>query len=183
SGDCKIGHMVEVGYYAQHQAEALNMEKTILQELEMTAPDLPVSRVRGIAGAFLFSGDAVEKKIRVLSGGEKARVALAKLLLSPSNFLILDEPTNHLDIESRGVLLEALQDYEGTLCLVSHDRSFVAPLVDTVLEIIPSPQANQGSQVHHLVETYDDYLARKSKEMALASRTTLKSTPSPIEQK
>lgn len=162
-GDVKLGHLVQVGYYAQHQAESLDLNKTIQQELELTAPDLPISRIRGIAGAFLFQGDAVDKKCRVLSGGEKARVALAKLLLTPSNFLMLDEPTNHLDIESRGVLLEALQDYEGTLCLVSHDRSFMSSLVDTVLEITPEPG---GSRVVQLVEGYEDYLARKTREAA-----------------
>lgn len=160
-GIVKLGHEVKVGYYSQMQAETLNLKNTILQELENTAPDLSVAKVRAIAGAFLFTGDAVEKKCEVLSGGEKARVALAKLLLSPSNFLILDEPTNHLDVESRGVLLQALQDYTGTLCLVSHDREFVSPLVDSVLEIEPSPQ---GSQVHHLTSTYEEYLERKMKE-------------------
>ncbi len=162
-GEVKLGHEVRVGYYAQHQAEALNYRHTILEELEATAPELPVARVRGIAGAFLFTGDAVDKKCGVLSGGEKARVALAKLLLSPSNFLILDEPTNHLDVESRGVLLEALQEYEGTLVLVSHDRAFVGPLVDTVLEIEPSPL---GSRVIPLLGGYEDYLSKKLKEVA-----------------
>jgi len=176
-GQVKMGHLVKTGYYAQHQAESLDFSKTVLQELEMTAPEMPVSQVRGIAGAFLFSGDAVEKKCSVLSGGEKARVALAKLLLSPSNFLLLDEPTNHLDPESRAVLLEALQNYTGTLCLVSHDRNFVSPLVDLVLEIVPS---DSGSEVHQLIGTYDDYLERKMKEMAqkatAPSETQQKST-------
>ncbi|OFZ18036.1 MAG: hypothetical protein A2X94_04620 [Bdellovibrionales bacterium GWB1_55_8] len=159
------GHEIKVGYYAQIQAESLDMKKSIIEELEQTAPDLPVSQVRGIAGAFLFTGTAVEKKCAVLSGGEKARVALAKLLLSPANFLLLDEPTNHLDVESRGVLLEALQGYEGTLCLVSHDRAFVSPLVDHVLEIVPHTGPGPGgSRVLSLVETYDDYLARKMRE-------------------
>ena len=167
SGMVKLGHEVKVGYYAQHQAESLNMGKTIVQELEMTAPHMPVAQVRAIAGAFLFTGDAVEKKCAVLSGGEKARVALAKLLLSPANFLILDEPTNHLDVESRGVLLEALQDFEGTLCLVSHDRDFVSPLVDSVLEILPSPD---GSRVHALLGSYDDYLRRKMEEAQTSAR-------------
>jgi ATP-binding cassette subfamily F protein 3 len=166
-GECRLGHLVQVGYYAQHQAEALDLKKTILQALEQQAPNLPISRVRGIAGAFLFSGDAVDKKIAVLSGGEKARVALAKLLLSPSNFLILDEPTNHLDIESRGVLLESLLEFEGTLCLVSHDRAFISPLVDSVLEIVPGPQ---GSQVVQLLGSYDDYLARKTTEASETAR-------------
>ncbi|MGZ3709041.1 MAG: ABC-F family ATP-binding cassette domain-containing protein, partial [Bdellovibrionota bacterium] len=159
TGFLKHGHEVKLGYYAQHQAESLDMKKTILQELESTAPELPVSRIRGIAGAFLFSGDAVEKRCGVLSGGEKARVALAKLLLSPSNFLILDEPTNHLDVESRGVLLEGLQDYEGTMVLVSHDREFMGPLVDAVLEI-------RDGQVHQLVGDYESYLKMKTREIA-----------------
>ncbi len=161
SGEIKLGHQVQVGYYSQMQAETLNMNNTVVQELENTAPDMPVANVRAIAGAFLFSGDAVQKRCGVLSGGEKARVALAKLLLAPANFLVLDEPTNHLDVESRGVLLEALQDYDGTLCLVSHDRDFVTPLVDSVLEIEPTPE---GSLVIHSTATYPEYLARKIRE-------------------
>lgn len=175
-GELKHGHEVKVGYYAQLQAESLDLQKTILQELEATAPEMPVARVRAIAGAFLFSGDAVEKKCAVLSGGEKARVALAKLLLSPSNFLLLDEPTNHLDVESRGVLLEALQDYEGTLCLVSHDRAFVSPLVDSVLEIQPSPAEAEGSKVIPLLGGYEDYLERKMSEIA-AEKSKAQSVP------
>lgn len=163
TGEIKAGHEVKIGYYAQLQAETLDPQKTILQELEMVAPDMAISQVRGIAGAFLFSGDAVEKRCGVLSGGEKARVALAKLLLAPSNFLVLDEPTNHLDVESRGVLLDALQEYSGTLCLVSHDRGFISPLVDSVLEIAPNPQ---GSEVIQLVGGYEDYLRKKMQEAA-----------------
>lgn len=161
AGEIRLGHEVKVGYYSQMQAETLNMQNTVLQELESVAPDLPVANVRAIAGAFLFSGDAVLKRCSVLSGGEKARVALAKLLLAPANFLVLDEPTNHLDVESRGVLLEALQDYSGTLCLVSHDRDFVSPLVDNVLEIEPTPD---GSLVIHSTLTYTEYLAKKIQE-------------------
>jgi ATP-binding cassette subfamily F protein 3 len=173
-GEVRLGHQVRVGYYAQLQAETLNLERTILQELEAVAPEMPIAQLRAIAGAFLFSGDAVEKKCAVLSGGEKARVALARLLLSPSNFLLLDEPTNHLDVESRGMLLEALKGYEGTLCLVSHDRAFVSPLVDSVLEIEPAPG---GSRVHHRVGSYDDYVARKMGEASRAFRATLAKAP------
>lgn len=169
AGAIKHGHQVQVGYYAQHQAEQLDLRKTIFDELQASSPELPITQVRGIAGAFLFSGDAVEKKCGVLSGGEKARVALAKLLLTPANFLLLDEPTNHLDVESRGVLLDALQDYEGTLCLVSHDRAFVSPLVDLILEIQPTPT---GSEVVQLLGGYDDYVERKSKEIASTLRET-----------
>ena len=162
-GEVKLGHQVQVGYYAQLQAEALDLTKSIFEELRATAPEMSLTAIRAIGGAFLFSGDAIEKKIRVLSGGEKARVALAKLLLTPSNFLILDEPTNHLDVESRGILLDALQDYEGTLCLISHDREFVGPLVDSVLEIEPG---DAGSRVIPLLGSYDEYLARKVREAA-----------------
>lgn len=164
SGDIKWGHEVKIGYYAQHQVDSLNLDSTVLAELERVAPHLPTSQIRSIAGAFLFQGEAVEKKCSVLSGGEKARVALAKILLSPVNFLLLDEPTNHLDVDSREVLLEALQDFEGTLCLVSHDRSFVSPLVDTVLEIEPPKSDHLGARVHALVEDYESYLARKVRE-------------------
>lgn len=171
SGEVRPGHLVKLGYYAQHQAESLNLNHTILQELEAIVPEMPISQVRAIAGAFLFTGDAVQKKCAVLSGGEKARVALAKLLLSPSNFLILDEPTNHLDVESRGVLLDALSDFDGTLCIVSHDRDFISPLVDSVLEIEPTPQ---GSRVTQLLGGYDDYLQRKIQDLAQAKELTRK---------
>jgi len=162
-GVLRHGHEIKVGYYAQIQAESLDLSRTVLQELEAVAPDMPISRVRALAGAFLFTGDAVDKKCAVLSGGEKARVALAKLLLSPANFLVLDEPTNHLDMESKQVLLEALQDFDGTLVLVSHDREFVAPLVDTVLEIIPKAG---GSEIIPQIGSWDDYLERKQKELS-----------------
>jgi ATP-binding cassette subfamily F protein 3 len=162
-GVVRHGHEIKVGYYAQIQAESLDLSRTVLQELEAVAPDMQMSRVRALAGAFLFTGDAVEKKCAVLSGGEKARVALAKLLLSPANFLVLDEPTNHLDMESKQVLLEALQDFDGTLVLVSHDREFVAPLVDTVLEILPEVG---GSRIAPQLGSWDDYLERKQKELS-----------------
>ena len=157
SGDFRLGHEVRIGYYSQLQAETLDLESTILEELETTAPTLEISRIRGIAGAFLFRGEDVEKKIKVLSGGEKARVALAKLLLTPNNFLLLDEPTNHLDADSREVLLNALQEYDGTLCVVSHDRDFVGPLADQLLEI-------ENQKVVPLVITYDEYLEKKTRE-------------------
>jgi ATP-binding cassette subfamily F protein 3 len=163
-GEVKLGHEVKVGYYSQFQSESLDLKKTVLEELETAAPHLPISQVRGIAGAFLFTGDLVNKPCGVLSGGEKARVALAKLLLCPSNFLILDEPTNHLDVDSREVLLKALQGYEGSLCLVSHDRAFVSPLVTSVLEIIPNESSDSGSEVVQLLVSYQEYLQRKIQE-------------------
>lgn len=166
AGDVIHGHQVQTGYYAQIQAQSLDLSKTILQTLEGMAPQMPIAQVRAIAGAFLFSGEAVDKKCAVLSGGEKARVALAKLLLSPANFLILDEPTNHLDATSRRVLQEALLNFEGTLVVVSHDRDFVAPLVTQLLEVVPGSTAG-ASTAHLLTEDYEDYVARQKKLVAM----------------
>jgi len=165
SGQVVPGAEVKTGYYAQIQAETLGLNNTIVRELEQVAPDMPISQVRAVAGAFLFSGDAVDKRCAILSGGEKARVALAKLLLQPSNLLLLDEPTNHLDADSRAVLLEALQDFDGTMILVSHDRDFMSGLVDKVLEIVPDSNGIKGSNVIPLIESYDEYITRKAREI------------------
>lgn len=173
SGECKLGHEVKIGYYAQIQAEALNPEATIFEELSEVAPLLPQAQIRGIAGAFLFQGDDVFKRCKVLSGGEKARVALGKLLLSPANLLILDEPTNHLDADSREILLEALSAYTGTLLIVSHDREFIAPLVDSVLEVVPAPDGVGPSELRHLLGTYEEYLQRKEREIAQQTKAEL----------
>ncbi len=133
-GEVKVGHNVSIGYYAQNQAETLDRNKTVLQTLEDVSPPELRTKLRGILGAFLFSGEDVEKKISVLSGGERARVALASLLLHPYNLLILDEPTNHLDMDSKEVLKTALNNYDGSLIVVSHDRDFLVQLTDRVLE-------------------------------------------------
>lgn len=124
-GSCETGHNVTTTFFAQHQLESLHLENTILEELQAFAPKHTDTELRGILGCFLFTGDDVFKKIRVLSGGEKSRVALAKSLTTDSNFLILDEPTNHLDIQSVNILIQALQQYEGTFISVSHDRYFL----------------------------------------------------------
>jgi ATP-binding cassette subfamily F protein 3 len=131
-GHLKLGHNVEVGYFAQNQSEHLPPEKTVLQIMEDAATDGNRARVRDMLGSFLFSGDAADKKAKVLSGGERNRLALCKLLLSPFNVLIMDEPTNHLDIASKNVLKEALNNFNGTLILVSHDRDFLQGLTSTV---------------------------------------------------
>ncbi|RMH64950.1 MAG: ABC transporter ATP-binding protein [Calditrichaeota bacterium] len=131
-GTLTIGERVSIGYYAQHQTQALDLNKTVLQEVEQSAAASFRPRLRDILGLFQFSGDDVNKNIRVLSGGEKARVSLAKMLLSPANFLIMDEPTNHLDVPSREALEHALDAYNGTLLLISHDRYFLDKLVDRV---------------------------------------------------
>ena len=132
-GHLKLGHNVEIGYFAQNQSEHLPPEKTVLEIMEDAATDGNRMRVRDMLGAFLFGGDAVDKKAKVLSGGERNRLALCKLLLSPFNVLIMDEPTNHLDIASKNVLKEALKQFNGTLILVSHDRDFLQGLTSTVL--------------------------------------------------
>lgn len=133
-GTIKLGHNVQLGYFAQNQAEYLDGEKTILDTMLEAALDTNRSKVRDMLGSFLFRGDDVEKKVKVLSGGERNRLALCKLLLQPINVLLMDEPTNHLDIKSKNVLKAALQKYEGTLLLVSHDRDFLQGMANTVYE-------------------------------------------------
>lgn len=135
TGDRKWGHNVDESFYAQHQLEALDINNTIIDEMKMAGSQKTELELRTLLGCFLFSGDEVEKKIRVLSGGEKARVALAKTIISKANFLMLDEPTNHLDIHSVELLIEALNRYEGSLILVSHDRYFISKVANTIWEI------------------------------------------------
>ena len=133
-GQVEYGHQVKVGYYAQNQSELLDENKTIIQVIEDAADEHSRPRVRDMLGSFLFSGDAAQKKIKVLSGGERARVALCKLLLEPVNLLIMDEPTNHLDMVSKDILKNALNKYDGTLIIVSHDRDFLQGLSEKVYE-------------------------------------------------
>ncbi len=133
-GKCVLGHNVKLGYFAQNQAEYLDGSLTLLETMESAATEENRTRVRDMLGAFMFRGDDVEKKVNVLSGGERNRLALCKMLLSPFNVLVMDEPTNHLDIRSKNVLKAALQKFEGTLILISHDRDFLAGLSDRVLE-------------------------------------------------
>jgi len=138
TGTITIGHNVKLGYFAQHQTNRLDSENTILKEMEITAYSSDsFLKIRGILGAFLFSGEDVEKKIKVLSGGEKSRLSMAKLLLEPINFLILDEPTNHLDIVSKEVLKLAIQNFAGTVIIVSHDRDFLQGLTTKIFEFTP----------------------------------------------
>ena len=140
-GLCKVGQQVVIGYYAQNQAAMLDGEKTVFQTIDDIAIGDIRPKIRNILGSFLFDEDDIDKKVKVLSGGEKARLALAKLLLTPSNLLILDEPTNHLDMDSKDVLKNALLQYTGTLILVSHDRDFLQGLTDSLYEF-------RGGEVH-----------------------------------
>ncbi len=135
AGEIVLGNNVRVGHYAQHHAEALNRESTVYQEVSSLDPSVSVTRVRSILGAFLFSDDDVEKKVAVLSGGERARVALARLLIKPGNLLLMDEPTNHLDLASAEALAESLESFDGTLILVSHNRSFVRRLATRIWNV------------------------------------------------
>jgi ATP-binding cassette, subfamily F, member 3 len=132
-----VGYNVTPGYFAQHQADELNPESTALEEMKLAGSRESETRLRTILGCFLFVGDDVFKKVKVLSGGEKSRLALAKMLLNPGNFLIFDEPTNHLDMQSKNILQQALQQFEGTLMIVSHDRDFLDPIVNKTLEVQP----------------------------------------------
>lgn len=134
SGTFRLGHQVQIGYYAQNQAAMLDGEKTVFQTIDDIATGDVRPKIRNILGSFLFDSEDCEKKVKVLSGGEKARLALAKLLLTPSNLLVLDEPTNHLDMDSKDILKNALLQYTGTLILVSHDRDFLQGLTDTLYE-------------------------------------------------
>ena len=154
-GDVEYGHQVKMGYYAQNQSELLDENKTIIEVIEDAADEQSRPRVRDMLGSFLFSGDAAQKKVKVLSGGERARVALCKLLLEPVNLLIMDEPTNHLDMVSKDILKKALNKYDGTLIIVSHDRDFLQGLTQKVYEF-----KEQNIKVH-LGDIHDFLNAKK----------------------
>jgi len=152
-GKCALGHNVKVGYFAQNQASLLDTELTVFQTVDEVAQGDIRTQMKNILGRFMFSGEAIDKKVSVLSGGEKTRLAMVKLLLEPVNLLILDEPTNHLDIKSKDVLKEALLDFDGTLILVSHDRDFLQGLAQKVFEF-------KDKRVIEHFETIDAYLVR-----------------------
>lgn len=149
-GGRNLGYNVSFSFYAQHQLESLNVEDNLLEELKSAAPNKSEGELRGVLGCFLFSNDEVFKKIKVLSGGEKSRVALAKVLLSQANFLLLDEPTNHLDMQSVNILIQALEQYEGTYVVVSHDRYFVSQIANKIWYI-------EDEQIKEFPGTFDEY--------------------------
>ncbi len=156
-GSVALGGSVKMGYFAQHAMEVLDGERTVFESLEDSFPQAGQGSLRALAGCFGFSGDDVEKKCRVLSGGEKARLVMAKMLYDPPNFLVLDEPTNHLDMATKEMLIEALSQYEGTMLFVSHDRHFLAALSNRVLELT-------ADGVHQYGGGYTEYVASTGQE-------------------
>ena len=157
TGAVTMGGTVKMGYFAQHAMEVLDGDLTVFEQLEATFPQAGQGSLRALAGCFGFSGDDVEKRCRVLSGGEKARLVMAQLLYDPPNFLVLDEPTNHLDLATKEMLVEALSAYEGAMLFVSHDRHFLAALSNRVLELTPDG-------VHKYGGGYTEYVARTGQE-------------------
>ncbi|MCK1743286.1 ABC-F family ATP-binding cassette domain-containing protein [Bradyrhizobium sp. 139] len=156
-GTVAVGGSVKMGYFAQHAMDLLDGEQTVFQSLEYAFPTAGQGSLRALAGCFGFSGDDVEKRCRVLSGGEKARLVMAKMLFDPPNFLVLDEPTNHLDLATKEMLITALADFEGTMLFVSHDRHFLSVLSNRVLELTP-----EG--IHQFGGGYTEYVARTGQE-------------------
>jgi ATP-binding cassette subfamily F protein 3 len=162
-GERKWGHNVDESFYAQHQLEALDVNNTIIEEMMHCGSQKTELELRTLLGCFLFSGDDVEKKIKVLSGGEKARVALAKTIISKANFLLLDEPTNHLDMHSCELLIEALNKYEGTFILVSHDRHFISKTANKIWEIV-------DHEIKEFKGGYEEYVQWKERQSIVNSR-------------
>ena len=174
-GERKWGHNVEESFYAQHQLEALTVENEILEEMKMCGSGKNELELRQLMGCFLFSGDDVFKKIKVLSGGEKARVALAKVIAAKGNFLLLDEPTNHLDMQSVEMLIEALNKYKGTLIIVSHDRYFISKTANKIWNI-------EEGKINEFNGGYDEWHVwhqDKLKRVAAASAPAPKAAPQP----
>ncbi|MBM3432001.1 MAG: ATP-binding cassette domain-containing protein [Bacteroidetes bacterium] len=178
-GERRWGHNVEDSFYAQHQLEALNLQHTILEEMQDCGSQMTDLELRALLGCFLFSGDDTDKRIRVLSGGEKARLALAKVIVSKANFLLLDEPTNHLDMHSCDLLIEALNKYEGTMILVSHDRYFVSKTANKIWEIVEG-------EIKEFKGGYEEWVQwkqRMAKPESSSNKSKTKSAPAPAQEK
>jgi len=173
-GDVEPGYNLQMAFFAQHQLESLNIENTLLDELKQTGTDKSEMELRSVLGCFLFSNDDVFKKIKVLSGGEKSRVALAKVLISESNFLLLDEPTNHLDITSVNILTQALQQYAGTYLVVSHDRHFIKNIANKIWYV-------EDQQIKEYPGNYEEYLYWKQKKDK--EKTSVKTKAKPVKTK
>jgi ATP-binding cassette subfamily F protein 3 len=172
AGTRELGHNARVGYYSQDHADALDPTMKVLETIEKTAKKLSEAQLRTLLGCFLFKGDDVFKLVKVLSGGERGRLALANMLLTPANFLVLDEPTNHLDMRSQAVLQQALQDYSGSYVIVSHNRDFLDPVVTKTLEF------RVGEPPRLFLGNLSYYLEKKAEEKAQAQRLAA-AMPSP----
>jgi len=175
SGSVRLGHNVLADYFAQDQYKVLDPDAQMLDDIAGIAPKVPVVELRSLLGCFMFSGDDVYKKLGVLSGGERNRYAMAKMLVSPANMLLLDEPTNHLDLRAKDVLLEAIANFTGTVLFVSHDRYFIDGLATRVFEA-------EDRRVHIYPGNYEDYLWRKQggpEQVAVSLATSLKPVPAP----
>lgn len=186
-GERRVGHQVTPVYFAQHQADDLETSKTILEEMTDHAGHVGETQIRSLLGCFLFTGEDVFKRISVLSGGEKSRVALAKMLITPANFLILDEPTNHLDMDSKEILQEALSQYEGTCMIVSHDRAFLDPIVSHTLEIQPgfvkSWPGNVSNYLAIRAERRENEANKKSSQKSSERASAANAGPSGLSKK
>jgi ATPase subunit of ABC transporter with duplicated ATPase domains len=162
SGTIRLGASLEMGYFAQQALDLLNPDLTVWQQIEKDFPHESTGVLRNLLGAFQFSGDDVDKRIRSLSGGEKTRLVMARMLLNPPNFLVLDEPTNHLDLATKDMLVDALQDYDGTMLFVSHDRTFLRGLSNRVLEL--GGESGTDAEPHAYPGSYVEYVARTGHE-------------------
>ena len=162
AGEVRLGASLKLGYFAQQSLDLLAPERTVFEQLQQDFPHDSIGALRGLAGAFQFSGDDVDKRIRSLSGGEKSRLVLARMLFDPPNFLVLDEPTNHLDLATKEMLVEALRDFDGTMLFVSHDRAFLRGLSNRVLEL--GGESGVDPQPHLYPGSYAEYVARTGHE-------------------
>jgi ATPase subunit of ABC transporter with duplicated ATPase domains len=162
AGDVKLGASLKMGYFAQQALDLLDPDLTIEEQLQKDFPSESIGMLRNLAGAFQFSGDDIDKKIRALSGGEKTRLVMARLLMDPPNFLVLDEPTNHLDMATKEMLIDALADFEGTMLFVSHDRAFLRALSNRVVEL--GGESGTDSHPHLYPGSYVEYVARTGHE-------------------
>ena len=162
AGQVRLGASVVMGYFAQQSLDLLDPDLTIEEQLRNDFPDESIGALRNLAGAFQFSGDDIDKMIRALSGGEKTRLVLARMLLNPPNFLVLDEPTNHLDLATKEMLLDALGEFDGTMLFVSHDREFLRGLSNRVLEL--GGESGTEAQPHAYLGSYMEYVERTGHE-------------------
>jgi ATPase subunit of ABC transporter with duplicated ATPase domains len=162
AGDIRLGASLTLGYFAQQALDLLDPDLTVEEQLQRDFPEESIGVLRNLAGAFQFSGDEVDKKIRALSGGEKTRLVIARMLLHPPNFLVLDEPTNHLDLFTKDMLITALADFDGTMLFVSHDRAFLRALSNRVLEL--GGESGVEHDPHFYPGSYVEYVARTGHE-------------------